>query len=181
MYLINKYFKKQQFALFSSTMAIQQFLRNYAEGILNANVLKTSTPNHHVTGLVLLNQRVSGRTFSNDSYPLCLHCLPLLRTILEMFGYNCEKCISNQLFQWTVQQQWQRIYLTVKTWQIMNALILAKFSKLIHFHLFLKTFSGVSCIYFTSNMYSFATFMPLFSEEKCQVLSDQKSIFFFFF
>lgn len=34
-----------------------------------------------------------------------------------------------------------------------------------YFHLFLKTFSSVSCIYFTINLHSFATLVPLFSGE----------------
>lgn len=65
------------------------------------------------------------------------------------------------------KEKQQRTYLTVKTWSlIITALILARFSKLNHLHLFLKTFPSASCIYFPVDIYSFATFGPLFTEEK---------------
>lgn len=50
------------------------------------------------------------------------------------------------LVDYAIEKQ-QRIHLTVKTWSlIITALILAKFSKLIHLDLFLKTFPSASCI-----------------------------------
>lgn len=43
------------------------------------NILKTSTPNQYITGVVLLKYRVSGKKYSDDSYSLGLYCLPVFK------------------------------------------------------------------------------------------------------
>lgn len=126
---------------------------------MHATMLITKTRNQYSTGLVLLvllKQRVSGRKFSDDSYSLGLHCLLLLKTILEMLCYNYEKYIANQLFEQICATS-DRIHVIEKTWSlIINVLILARFSKVIHLYLFSKlsstflVFISIS-IHFLSN------------------------------